>query len=132
MVQHYSYDTPEGETRPLGMFTSEAAAKRFMARKLNADIRALCVGPYPTPAPEPPPKRGGFLLVGFGCWGWALTLDEAKANFKAYGGGRLTDGYEIFPMGPDTTFTGTDGFGRLYFEGPVPHPVPVAPKGKKR
>ena len=42
----YFIETPEGKRVPLGSFKTRVAAKAAMTRKLNADFRALCIGPF--------------------------------------------------------------------------------------
>lgn len=56
---------------------------------------------------------GVFLIMGQMRYGAGLTLDEAKKNFTANGGG-LTKGLTLIEFSAETEYHGVDQVGRFH------------------
>jgi hypothetical protein len=73
---------------------------------------------------------GGYLICGNHYWGWGVTLAEAKARFRFFGG-RLGRGYEIFEFSPTTECLGVTSIGYVQWNGDEPKHTLVNPRRKK-
>lgn len=58
---------------------------------------------------------GVFLIMGQWRYGAGLTLEEAKKNFTAQGGG-LTKGLTLIEFDEHTEYHGVDQMGRFHFK----------------